>query len=300
MSTAAQIPDPHPPGDRSAHSRRDDGSLRSAPRPLSFGAEWRRQAGRPRTRWLIGILAVLPLIVVAAFALGDGGDRGGARFDDVATQGAPNFTVFMLFVTAELLLLIIGCLFVGDAVASEASWSSLRYLLVAPVPRGRLLTTKLLVGLAWTMLTLVGFLGYVLAVGAICYGLGEMVVPGAGVMEWSSFSWRLGAAALYVLISLLPFLAISFWVGVRVDAPLAAVGAGVLAAIVSSILDSLDALGDWRVVLPNHNARAWISFFGQEVPSWGELQHGVLWALLWATVLIALAYRHFTRKDVLS
>ncbi|MGB7423584.1 MAG: ABC transporter permease, partial [Ornithinimicrobium sp.] len=78
-----------------------------------------------------------------------------------------------------------------------------------------------------------------------------------------------------------------------------AVGFAVLASIVSSILDALDALGDWRHALPNHYAFEWVALFGAEPDYWALLP-GVLWALLWATVFFALAYRHFARKDVLS
>ena len=40
-------------------------------RPLSLRVELRRQATRPRTRWTYLILLGLPLLVVAAFTLGD-------------------------------------------------------------------------------------------------------------------------------------------------------------------------------------------------------------------------------------
>lgn len=267
--------------------------------PLRVPVEWRRQMGRARTRWAFGILLVLPLIVVAAFFLGDEPTGSGTRFSDLATLGAANFAVFMLFVSAELLLLILAALFVGDAVPSEASWGSLRYLLTAPVPRSRLLTSKLVVGLLTTVLALVVLVVWVLLVGGLCYGWAPLTLPVGGVMEWGDLLPRLGLACGYILVSLLPFAAIAFWMGVRTDAPLAAVGVAVLAAIVSSILDALDALGDWRRGLPNHYSRAWTELF-TPAPDYAELVHGSLWCLLYAVVFLGLAYRYFHRKDVLS
>ncbi|MGB5951421.1 MAG: ABC transporter permease, partial [Ornithinimicrobium sp.] len=82
---------------------------------LTPGVEARRQLTRLRTRWTFAILLVLPLIVVGAYALGDD-DDGGARFSDLATTGSANFAIFMVFVTAELLLLIVAALFVGDPI----------------------------------------------------------------------------------------------------------------------------------------------------------------------------------------
>ena len=52
--------------------------------------------------------------------------------------------------SSSFLLVVVVALYCGDTVASEASWGSLRYLLSVPVPRGRLLGTKLLVSLLYS------------------------------------------------------------------------------------------------------------------------------------------------------
>ncbi|WP_435201208.1 ABC transporter permease [Janibacter sp. GS2] len=267
-------------------------------RPLSLHVELRRQVTRPRTRWTFLVLLGLPLIVVAAFALGDDGGEG-QSFSDLATTGAANFTVFMLLITAELLILILAALFVGDPVPAEASWSSLRYLLTAPVPRARLLTSKLLVGLGLTALAVLTLLLWVLLVGGVFYGGDSLSLSAGGSLGWGEVVPRLAVGAGYVFVAQLPFAAVAFWMGVRTDAPLAAVGVAVFAAIVSSILDALSALGDYRRALPNHYSREWIGLFTQD-PDYAALLPGVLWALLYATIFIALGYGHFARKDVLS
>ena len=68
-----------------------------------------------------------------------------AALVDLATTGASNFALFTEFAAVGFLLVVIVALFCGDTVASEASWSSLRYLLAQPVPRSRLLRQKLIV-----------------------------------------------------------------------------------------------------------------------------------------------------------
>ncbi|HKJ11561.1 MAG TPA: ABC transporter permease [Ornithinimicrobium sp.] len=265
---------------------------------LSVRVEARRQLTRLRTRWTFAVLLVLPLVVVGAYALGDG-DGEGQRFSDLATLGSANFAIFMLFVTAPLLLLIVAALFVGDPVPSEASWASLRYLLIAPVSRARLLTSTLLVGLGATVVAMLTLLLWVLLVGGLFYGWDSLTLPVGGTLDWPTMLGRLAVASAYIFVGLLPFAAIAFWMGVRTDAPLGAVGVAVLASIVSSILDALDALGDWRRGLPNHYAFEWVGLFSPEA-DYGALLPGVLWALLWATVFVALAYRHFSRKDIVS
>lgn len=267
-------------------------------RPLTLPVEAARQVRRPRTRWTLLVLLVLPLLVVAAFAVG-GDEEGGQSFSDLATEGSGNFAVFMLLVSADLLILIVAALVVGDSVPAEASWSSLRYLLTAPVPRSRLLTSKLLVGLGSAGVAVAVLLLWVLLVGGLFYGWDPLSLRAGGELGWPTTLARLAVAGAYILLAQLPFAALAFWVGVRTDAPLGAVGAAVIAAIVSSILDALPALGEWRRGLPNHYSREWVALFSQDADYAGLLP-GVLWALLYTVVLLALAYRHFNRKDILS
>lgn len=84
---------------------------------------------------------------------------------DTATASGANFAAVNLFAAAGFLLVIPVALFCGDTVASEASWSSLRYLLAAPVPRARLLWSKLVVGLTLSLAALVLLPVVALAVG---------------------------------------------------------------------------------------------------------------------------------------
>ena len=111
-----------------------------AGRTLTVAAEFRRQATRRRTHLTFGFMVALPLIILAAFQVGgdDDGPAGSGRFSSLiqlATTGGLNFTLFTIFVSASVLLVVVVALCCGDTVASEASWGSLRYLLAAPVPR---------------------------------------------------------------------------------------------------------------------------------------------------------------------
>ena len=74
-------------------------------------------------------------------------------------------------------LVVVICMFAGDAIASEASWGNLRYLLVRPVGRGRLLTAKLFVAAVFALLStaLVALSG--LIVGVIAFGWHPLADP---------------------------------------------------------------------------------------------------------------------------
>lgn len=276
---------------------------RARPRaPLSWRVEAWRQLRRRRSMWAFVLLLALPLVLVAGFAMGraGAGPPSGARLSDYAQLGAANFAVFAVFASAEFLLVVLAALFAGDPVPSEASWSTLRYLLVAPVSRARLLGSTLVVAVATTALAVVVLVGWSLLVGAVAYGAAPFTNPAGGVLPWSELGPRLAVATAYLVVTLVQVGAMAFWFGVRTDAPLGAVGGAVLVTIVASILGQLESLGEWRNGLPMHYSRAWVDLLSPGGVDWTAMTRGTLWSLLYAAVFVALAFRHFRDKDVLS
>lgn len=271
--------------------------------PLSWRAEWRRQWGRRRTLVAFGLVLALPLILVAAFAFGDRPTGRGrsttARLVDLAQGGSANFALFIIAVSADLLLVVLAALFAGDSVPAEASWSSLRYLLLAPVRRARLLTSKYVVGLFTTALACVVLVGWSLLVGGVFYGWSSFTNPAGDDLAWGPFLVALARITGYLFVLLLPTAAIALWIGTRSDAPLAAVGGAVLTSIIFSILQQVDALDPWRNALPGHYNRAWLDLLSAN-PDWSAVLHGALWALVWFVAFTLLAYRRFRRADILS
>ncbi len=269
---------------------------RTLPLRIEAGRQWARR----RTRLTLGFLVVLPFLLVGAFELGNGSNRRGAPgFVDLATDSAGNFTLFTLFVATGFLLVVVFALFAGDTVASEASWSSLRYLLAAPVPRSRLLRQKLVVALGFSVFALVLLPLVAYLVGGVFYGWGAARTPLGTSFGTGEGLVRLGLVVAYLAVTLLFVSALAFLLGVWTDAPLGAVGGAVLLVIVSNILDAVTALGDWRQALPTHYQYSWTDLLGPTIV-WDQVARGVLWSLAYALVFLVLAWRHFLRKDVLS
>lgn len=268
-------------------------------RPLTWRAEWSRQRHRRRTFWSFALLLALPPIIVAAFKVGDPPPRGSTRLLDLAQLSAANFAVFIVMVTAEFLLLVLAALFAGDSLPAEASWGSLRYLLTAPVPRTRLLTSKLVVGLATIAAALALLVTWSLVVGGLAYGWGPLTNQAGGQLGWDVMAGRLALIAGYLWVTMLPVAGLAFWIGTRTDAPLAAVGGAVLGAILFTILGQIEPLGDLRRAMPLYYSREWLELLNDQLV-WTELRHGLLWSTWWGVLFVALGYRGFRRKDVLS
>ncbi|MGW7206001.1 ABC transporter permease [Streptomyces sp. NPDC054837] len=272
-----------------------------AGRTLPLRVELIRQLKRRRTIVMGGILAALPLVLLVAFAIGGepGGRNNTVSLMDTATASGANFAAVNLFVSAGFLLVIPVALFCGDTVASEAGWSSLRYLLAAPVPRARLLWSKLVVGLGLSLAAMILLPVVALAVGTAAYGWGSLELPTGGSLDPGTAAQRLVVVVGFIFVSQLVTAGLAFWLSTKTDAPLGAVGGAVGLTIVGNVLDAVTALGDWRNFLPAHWQFAWADAV-QPTPEWSGMIQGTAVSITYALVLFALAFRGFARKDVVS
>lgn len=279
-----------------------------AGRTLPLRVELLRQLKRRRTMAMGGVLAVLPFVLIVAFAIGGtpggdegGGGGGGSRLNlmDTATASGANFAAVCLFVSAGFLLVVPVALFCGDTVASEASWSSLRYLLAAPVPRARLLWSKLAVALAMSLAAMVLLPVVGLAAGTAAYGWGPLELPTGGSLGTAETVPRLALVIAYIFVSQLVTAGLAFWLSTKTDAPLGAVGGAVGLTIIGNVLDQVTALGDWREFLPAHWQFAWADAVQPQL-EWSGMLKGSAISVTYALVLFALAFRNFSRKDIVS
>ncbi|MBP2338136.1 ABC-2 type transport system permease protein [Saccharothrix coeruleofusca] len=271
-----------------------------AGRTLPIRVELVRQLRRRRTQLVLGFLVLLPFILVVSFEIGQSQpNRRTGGFVDLATASGINFVVLTLFVSGSFLLPMIVALFFGDTIASEASWSSLKYLLAAPIPRHRLLRRKTVASGLLSLFALVLLPAVALAVGVLWYGAGEVVSPTGEAASFASGVTGVALAVGYISIHLFWLAGLALFLSVSTDAPLGAVGGAVLASILSQILDQITALGDLREYLPTHYALAWVDLLSTEI-DWSQMATGAFSALAYGAFFTLLAARKFARKDITS
>jgi ABC-2 type transport system permease protein len=269
-------------------------------RTLALRVELVRQLRRRRTQVAFALVALLPVILWAAFELGDDGPPGGApNLVDLSKGGGANFAVFALFASASFLLVVVVALFFGDTVAAEASWASLRYLLAAPVPRARLLRQKAIVAGLLSVAALLVLPVVSLLVGTLAYGANDLVSPTGESLPFATGAGRVLLGAGYLAVHLSWVAGLAMLLSVSTDAPLGAVGGAVLVSIVSQILDQITALEDLRNYLPTHYGDAWAGLLADQV-DWGDMTRGTFSAVAYAAVFLALAVWRFGRKDITS
>jgi ABC-2 type transport system permease protein len=267
---------------------------------LPLRVELVRQLRRRRTVLTLGFLAVLPLLLWLAFRVGqDSRNRGGATLADLATASGLNFVVFTMFSTVSFLLVVVVALFFGDTVASEASWATLRYLLAAPVPRGRLLRQKAVVAALLSVSALVLLPAVAIAVGMIAYGAGDLISPTGQSLAVLPAISRLALVPAYLVLQLAWVAGLALLLSVSTDAPLGAVGGAVMVSILSQILETIDALGNLRDYLPTRFNSAWADLLASPI-DWTHLASGAFSGLAYATAFGLAAWWRFATKDITS
>ena len=276
----------------------------SAQRTLGVRVEMIRQVRRRRTAVAFALVIALPIVVSLAVLFGPSAGGGGLADGDfdvfgLMANGPWNFALSGLFFSSAFLLVILAAMFLGDTVASEASWSTMRYLLVAPVPRRRFLLVKVTVGILLTLAVLVVLVIASFLIGLIAFGTGTLASPLSGTLGAGESTLRLAVITGYIAVTLLVPAGIAFLASVSTDVPLGAVGAAVVIVIFANILDAIDALGSLRELLPATYAGAWADALGPSIV-WDEMAVGLAYNVGVFVVLVGIAFLRFERKDILS
>jgi ABC-2 type transport system permease protein len=218
---------------------------------------------------------------------------------DLATSGSINFAMVSLFFSASFLLIVVISLFFGDTIASEASWSSLRYLLAMPVPRIRLIRQKVLVAGLLSLFALLILPITALIIGGFAYGWNPVNTPVGEQFSFAEGVLRLGVIVSYVAVQLTWVAGLALLLSVSTDAPLGAVGGAVLLSILSQILNQIDALGEIRNWLPTHYSFAWTGALVDPI-RWDDMIRGGFISMAYAVLFGTLAVLRFRRKDITS
>lgn len=275
--------------------------------------EFVKAARRVRTLVVVLLLVGLPaLIVTAIHARGDRpGDGSGGPADGLfrlARQSGLLVPAAVLAALSAFLLVVIAGTFAGDSVAGDAGWGNLRYLLMRPVARGRLLAAKAFVAgvLIWASTILAALAG--LGAGVLLFGWHPVRVPffvsNGTFVEFTRLSTtvmleRNALATAYVAFGFTALLALGTLFSTLTDSAASAIGATIGVYIVSEILDAITALGRVRYGFPTHYAESWTSMFTQARFS-HDMITGIVVQIVYLVVAGGAAFVVFQRKDIRS
>lgn len=256
---------------------------------------------RRRTWAMLFAIAMIPVLLAIAVYLST--DRlapgEGPPFLDRVTQNGlfTGFTAMLLAMPLFLPLTI--AVVAGDTIAGEAGLGTLRYLLIAPVNRARLLIVKYLGTLVFTLAGTFTLMLFGAIIGAILFPIGPVTLLSGDVIQIPEALARMGLVAIYTTVSMMGMLALGLFISTLTTIPVGAMTGVLIASGVSQILDNLPQLSWLHEWLFTHY---WLNFADilRQPMELSSLGSNLLLQLGYVGVFGALAYGRFTTKDVLS
>ncbi|MFE6287875.1 ABC transporter permease [Streptomyces sp. NPDC057877] len=263
---------------------------------------------RWRTLALLGVLAAVPVLVGIAVkietsdgsSVGGGGGGGGGEGPAFIAQVTNNglFLVFTaLAATLPFFLPMAIGVVAGDAIAGEANAGTLRYLLVAPAGRTRLLLTKYATVIAFCLAATLVVALSALTVGALLFPLGELTTISGTRISFAEGLLRALLIALVVAASLIGIAALGLFVSTLTNSGVAAMATTVGLLITIQILDQIPQLD---ALHPYFFSHYWLSFADlmREPVYWDDLVKNLGLQGLYAAVFGSAAWARFTAKDI--
>ena len=284
---------------------------------------------RPRTWISVLLICALPLLVavfVAVTHIAPPPGQGSAFLSAVLTDGKL-YPAAALALVLPVFLPVSVAVVAGDSIAGEAASGTLRYLLVRPVGRTRLLISKLLA--ADHVRPVRGGRGdrhlvpdRRLPARAGCArgrdSAGQHraggVIPGgaptAGAQPGSSITSlsgapltllqlaeRVGWAVGFITVSMLGVAAIALFLSTVADSALGAAIGALAALVASEVLVTLNSASVIQPYLPTRYWLAWIDFFRQPI-FWRDIQRGFAIQAVYVAVFLAAAWANLATKDI--
>jgi len=294
---------------------------------------------RPRT-WVSVVLTCALPFVVAVFItithLAPPPGQGSAFLSAVLQDGAL-YPAAALALVLPVFLPVAVAVVAGDSIAGEATTGTLRYLLVRPVGRTRLLVAKLISVLVYVLIVVlaVTFTAYATgvfllgpsraaAVGQAPGGAGGGAGGGGGVvgpglagqapsagraaggavtslsgapLSLLQLTERIAGAIAFITVSMLGVAAIALFLSTITDSALGSALGALAALVASEVLVTLSAATVVQPYLPTRYWLAWIDFFRQPI-FWRDIQRGFGIQAVYVAVFLAAAWANFSTKDI--
>ncbi|MFF7891334.1 ABC transporter permease [Streptomyces sp. NPDC007907] len=260
---------------------------------------------RWRTLALLAVLAAVPVLVGIAVKIetgdgssaGPGGGGGGPAFLSQITNNGLFLVFTALAATVPFFLPMAVGVVAGDAIAGEANSGTLRYLLVAPAGRGRLLLTKYATVVVFCLTATLVVAVSALTVGALLFPLGDLTTISGTRIGFAEGLGRALLIALAVAASLIGVAALGLFVSTLTGSGIAAMATTVGLLITVQILDQIPQLHALQPYLFSHY---WLSFADlmREPVYWDDLTKNVELQALYAAVFGSAAWARFTTKDI--
>jgi len=257
--------------------------------------------GRRRNLAILAVLAGIPIVIAIAIKVtapvNDG--RDGPPFLFSITANGIFVALTALTVVLPLFLPLAVAVVAGESVAGEASLGTLRYLLVVPVSRPRLLAVKYAGALAYCLAAafIVAVVGTLM--GALLFPIGPVTLLSGTQVSYGAGLARLLLVALYIAAMMAGLAAIGLFVSTLTESAIAAMATTAVLAVLSQVLNQVPQL-DW--LAPWLFSHYWLDYGDllRDPIATGAVTKGLAATAAYVLIFGSLAWSRITTKDVSS
>ncbi|MBK9246787.1 MAG: ABC transporter permease subunit [Ignavibacteria bacterium] len=262
-------------------------------------------------RSFIGFIAVGALIPIIQVALYTEGDEYFNLFTQTLQQQfdfSGNMTngYLIAFVTLQSLYVhipLLIALVIGDLLAGEATAGTYRLLLVRPISRLQVVTSKFLAGLVYTNLLIIWMALLSLGLSVWLFGEGELLIVGDSltILGSNDILWRFLWAYCYAAGSMVAIASLAFMFSALVENAIGPIASTMAIVIVLTIISTLNApfIVAIKPYLLTTHLNGW-KFFFEQTPNWNKILTSASALLSYVIVFYTAALIVFKRKDILS
>ncbi|MEJ5914260.1 ABC transporter permease [Pseudokineococcus sp. 1T1Z-3] len=257
---------------------------------------------RRRNVVMLGVLALLTALVGVGIRLasgGGGGTGGGPPLLATVTENGLFLAFASLTASLPVFLPLVVSVVAGESVAGEASSGTLRYLLLTPVDRTRLLAVKLLATVLYGALAVLTIALTGVLVGLVLFPVGDVVLLSGTTASYGEGLLRLAAVSAYAAAMLTTVAALGLLVSTLTEVPVAAMSATAIVVVLVQIMGQVPQLS-W--LHPWLFTDGWLRFADllRDPVLLTGARDGLLLQAGWVVVLVAAAWARLTSKDVTS
>lgn len=266
-------------------------------------AELRKLILSPRVWVTIGLLDALPTLVAILLAVTDLGPSPGTgpAFLSAVLSNGKLYPLAAIGIVLPLFLPAAVAVMAGESIAGEAQGGTLRYLLIRPVGRTRLLVAKLVAIMGFVVLAvlLVAITAYVVGSLLLGHQSGGVTSVSGSALTAHQVEWRTALSLTYAVLSMLGVAAIALFLSTVTETPMAAAMGALAFLIASTLLLTLDSASALQPYLPT---RYWLSFVDlfRDPIQWRDVVRGTLVQGSYVVVFLGAAWANFTTKDITS
>jgi ABC-2 type transport system permease protein len=303
-----------------------------------IGVELVKLLRRPRTWISLALTCALPFVVAVFITithLTPPPGQGSAFLSAVLQDGAL-YPAAALALVLPVFLPVAVAVVAGDSIAGEAATGTLRYLLVRPVGRTRLLVAKLISVIAYVLLVVLAVTFTAYATGVFLLGPSQAAAVGQAPPGWGGpggsgvgvgpgvagqaptagqaaggaatslsgaplsllqLTERIAGAIAFITVSMLGVAAIALFLSTITDSALGSAMGALAALVASEVLVTLNAATVVQPYLPTRYWLAWIDFFRQPI-FWRDIQRGFGIQVVYVVVFLGAAWANFSTKDI--